>query len=151
MRGQPGHNTQPHARAQPSFQGIDAWITSELNEALVCKLRVSLMSLSDIFDIPSVGVLYNQALADVRSTGAGIKCLYCTSVLTKIYFLNFLIRQSFLLRSPRFIITMCSFNIDVRVFCFVLFCFVFVCSISWLYQVLILLARGFSTRVFGVD
>ena len=77
MRGQPGHDTQPHARLQPSFQGIDAWITSELNEALVCKLRVSLMSLSDIFDIPSMGVLYNQALADVRSTGAGIKCLYC--------------------------------------------------------------------------
>ena len=24
--------------------------------------------------------LYNQALADVRSTGAGIKCLYCTPV-----------------------------------------------------------------------
>ena len=37
------------------------------------------MSLSDIFDIPSMGVLYNQALADVRSTGAGIKCLYCSS------------------------------------------------------------------------
>ena len=56
MRGQPGHNTQPHARLQPSFQGIDAWITSELNEALVFKLRVSFMSLSDIFDIPSIGV-----------------------------------------------------------------------------------------------
>ena len=77
MRGQPGHNAQPHARLKPSFQGIDAWITSELNEALVCKLRVSLMSLSDIFDIPSMGVLYNQALADVRSTRAGIKCVYC--------------------------------------------------------------------------
>ena len=25
------------------------------------------------------GWLYDQALADVRSTGAGIKCLYCTS------------------------------------------------------------------------
>ena len=76
MRGQPGHNAQPHARLQPIFQGIDAWITSELNEASVCKLRVSLMSLTDIFDIPFMGVLYNQALADVRSTGAGIKCLY---------------------------------------------------------------------------
>ena len=68
-----------HNRMQPSFQGIDAWITSELNEALVCKLRVSLISLADIFDIPSMGVLYNQALADVRSTGAGIKCLHCKS------------------------------------------------------------------------
>ena len=26
------------------------------------------------------GCLYNQALADVRSTGAGIKCLYCMSL-----------------------------------------------------------------------
>ena len=78
MRGQPGHNAQPHARLQPSFQSIDAWITSELNEALVCKLRVSLMSLADIFDITSMGVLYNQALADVRSTGAGIRCRHCT-------------------------------------------------------------------------
>ena len=25
---------------------------------------------------------YNQALADVCSTGAGIKCLYCTSTLS---------------------------------------------------------------------
>ena len=66
MRGQPEHNAQPHARLQLSFQGIDAWITSELNEALVCKLRVSLMSLADIFDIPSMGVFHNQALADVR-------------------------------------------------------------------------------------
>ena len=79
MRGQPGHNTQLHDRLQPSFHGIDAWITSELNEALVCKLRVSLMSMAGIFDIPSMGVLYNQALADVRSTGAGIKCRYCRS------------------------------------------------------------------------
>ena len=52
MPGQPWHNTQPHARLQPSFQSIGAWITSNLNEALVCKLRVSLMSLADIFDIP---------------------------------------------------------------------------------------------------
>ena len=79
MCGQPGHNTQPHARLQPSFQSIDAWITSKLNEALVCKSRVLLMSLADIFDILSMGVLYNQALANVWSTGAGIKCLYCTS------------------------------------------------------------------------
>ena len=48
MRGHPGPNTQPHARLQPSFKDIDAWITSKLNEALVCKLRVSLMSLADI-------------------------------------------------------------------------------------------------------
>ena len=77
MPGQPGHNARPHAQLQPSCQGIDAWVTSELDEGLVCKLSVSLMSLADIFDIPSMGVLYNQALADVRSTGAGIKCLYC--------------------------------------------------------------------------
>ena len=28
------------------------------------------------------GCLYNQALADVRSTGAGIKSLYCTCIST---------------------------------------------------------------------
>ena len=56
MRGQPGHNTQPHAQLQPSFQGIDAWITSKLNEALVCNLRVSLMSLADVFDMSSMVV-----------------------------------------------------------------------------------------------
>ena len=40
-------------------------MTSKLNVALVRKLRGSLMC------------LYNQALADVRSTGGGITCLYC--------------------------------------------------------------------------
>ena len=28
--------------------------------------------------------LYNQALSDVRSTGGGIKCLYCSSVVMNI-------------------------------------------------------------------
>ena len=58
MRGQPGHSTQPHARLQPSVQGSDAWITSKLNEALVCKLhlRVSLISLGDVLNMPSMVV-----------------------------------------------------------------------------------------------
>ena len=33
------------------------------------------------FEMLPMGVLYNQALVDVRSTGAGIKCLYCTCTL----------------------------------------------------------------------
>ena len=58
MRGQPGHNTQPHAPLQPSFRGIDAWITSKLNDALFCKLRVSLMCLADIFDMSPMVVVH---------------------------------------------------------------------------------------------
>ena len=30
------------------------------------------------------GCLYNQALAEVRWTGAGIKCLYCTQGVTNV-------------------------------------------------------------------
>ena len=42
-------------------------------------LRGSLMCLAyfDVFH----GCLYNQVLADVRSTSVGIKCLYCIGVL----------------------------------------------------------------------
>ena len=35
------------------------------------------MCLAYDFDMLSMGVCTHQALADVRSTGAGIKCLYC--------------------------------------------------------------------------
>ena len=49
-------------------------MTSQLNVALICKLCGSLMCLAFL-----TGVFYNQALADVRSTGAWIKCLFCSS------------------------------------------------------------------------
>ena len=43
MRGQLGHNTRPHAQLPPSFLGMDAWMTSQLNLALIRKLRETLM------------------------------------------------------------------------------------------------------------
>ena len=49
MRGQPGHNTRLHVRLPPSFRGMDAWMTSKLNVALVCKLRGSLVCLAYSF------------------------------------------------------------------------------------------------------
>ena len=48
----------------------------QLNVFLIGKQRDKLMCLV-IFDVVH-GCLYNQALADVRSTGKGIKYLYCT-------------------------------------------------------------------------
>ena len=76
MRTQPGHNTQPHVRLPTSFLGMDAWMTSKLNVDLICKLREPLVYLDYLWDaIPRC--LYNQALAIVRSTGAGIRCLNC--------------------------------------------------------------------------
>ena len=35
MRGQTGHNTRPHTRLSPSFLGMDALMTSQLNESLI--------------------------------------------------------------------------------------------------------------------
>ena len=72
MRGQPRYITRPHARLPHSFRGMDAWMTSQLNVALIRMLRGSLTSV--IFFIH--GYLYNQALADVRSIGAGIEFLH---------------------------------------------------------------------------
>ena len=54
---------------------MGAWITSQLNVALMRKLRGSLMCLA-FFPLP-MGVYTNEHVADVRSTGAGIKCMYC--------------------------------------------------------------------------
>ena len=56
MRGQTGHITRPHARFSPSFLGMNAWITSQLNVALFFKLRGLLACLPYYFDMLSVGV-----------------------------------------------------------------------------------------------
>ena len=58
------------------FLGVNAWMTSQLNVALICELSGSFMCLA-YFVIYEC--CHNQALADVRSTGAGIKCLYCSA------------------------------------------------------------------------
>ena len=67
-----------HARLPRSFLGMDAWITSQLNVALIFKLRGSFMCLAYFFGHVTNWCLNKRALADVRSTGAGIKWLYCT-------------------------------------------------------------------------
>ena len=56
MHGQLGYNTQPHALLPPSFLGMAAWMTSQLNVALIRKLRRSLMCLASFFGMLSMGV-----------------------------------------------------------------------------------------------
>ena len=58
------------------FLGMDAWMTPQLNIALIRKLCGSLMCL-DYFCHVIHGCLYHQALADVQATSTGIKCLRC--------------------------------------------------------------------------
>ena len=79
MFGQPGPKTRQHNRLPSSFLGMNACMTSHLNEALIDKLRGSFMCLA-YFSICYPWVfdcLYNQPLVEFRLTGAGIKCLYC--------------------------------------------------------------------------
>ena len=77
--GSPGiiHDRTPDC--QPKFPEHGLLITStersfDLQVACHCYAWVIFL-LHDIH-----WCLYNQALADVRSTGAGIKCLYCTCI-----------------------------------------------------------------------
>ena len=56
MCGQPGHNARPHAWSPTSFLGMDAWMTSKLNVALIRKLHGSLMRLAYFFDMKPNGV-----------------------------------------------------------------------------------------------
>ena len=56
---QPGqYNTQPHTWLPPSFLGMDAYITSQLNVALICKLHGPLMCLAHVFDMLSIHVIH---------------------------------------------------------------------------------------------
>ena len=50
-------------------------MTSQMKVALIRKVRGSLLGLFFLTCYPLE--FNNQALADVRSTGSGIKCLYC--------------------------------------------------------------------------
>ena len=77
MRGQVGiFNPRPDARLSP-FPGIKYCMDDLITEStLIRNLCVSLMCMACFFWHFIHGCLYNQALADVRSTGAGIKYLY---------------------------------------------------------------------------
>ena len=52
----PGHNKRSHNRLLPSFLGMDAGMTSQLNEDLIRKMRGLLMCLAHVIDILSRGV-----------------------------------------------------------------------------------------------
>ena len=71
--GGPGHNIQLHARlaTMPSFLAIDAWMTSQLNVAFITQVMwvIDVLGLFSFWNV-TPGILYNQALADVWSTGA---------------------------------------------------------------------------------
>ena len=74
MLGSPGiiYNCTPDCNC---FLGMDA-ITTESSFDLQATWVVDVLGLSFLHVI--CGCLYNQALADVQSSGAGTKGLYCT-------------------------------------------------------------------------
>ena len=78
--GQTWHNERPHARLPPSYLGMDAWLTSQLTVALIPSYMGHWYVW--LFWNVSYGCFYNQALTDVRSTDAGIECLYCMCMLS---------------------------------------------------------------------
>ena len=51
MRGQSGHDTCPHVKSTPSVLGLNSWMTSQLNEALIPKLYVGHSCVWLFFDI----------------------------------------------------------------------------------------------------
>ena len=51
MCGQTGHNIQPQTQWPPRVLGMDAWMTSQLNVALIRKLSGPLMCLDYFFDM----------------------------------------------------------------------------------------------------
>ena len=71
-----GRNTRPHGRLPPSYLVMNGWMSSQLKAALFYRLHGSSMSVAFFYQYVTHGNLYNQALADVRSNGVGIKCLY---------------------------------------------------------------------------
>ena len=79
MPGQPGHNKRPHARLPPSFLGLDAWMTSQLNVALIRKLRVSLMCLAYFFYLLSIWV-FVQPLTGRRPID------WCRNLMSVLYY-----------------------------------------------------------------
>ena len=82
MSRQPRHNTSQHAQLPPTFLGRD-----DLTTGLSFDSKATWVTdvLSMLFWHVIHGCLYNQALADIRSTGAGIKCLYCICDVTGVW------------------------------------------------------------------
>ena len=79
-----GHNARPRARLPPPPPPVVwAWMHALFND-ITAGLSFDTQHTWDIgviglfLDIQTPWVFYNQAMADVRSTCAGIECLYCT-------------------------------------------------------------------------
>ena len=85
MCGQTRHNTRSHARLPHSSMNMDALdnFKTECNFESQATWVIDVVGLFLRHDTD--GCLYNQVLADIRSTGAGNKCLYmyCMYVYTK--------------------------------------------------------------------
>ena len=76
-----GRSGITHARAPNCYPVFWSWTFMDdltLNLALISKLRGSLVCSAYFLWHVIHGCLYNQALAGARSTGAGIKYLYCS-------------------------------------------------------------------------
>ena len=73
MRGQPGHNTRVNATQIPGHGYMDD-LTTERSYDVQAMWIIDVLGFFIHFIHRRV---YNQALADVRSTGAGIKCQHC--------------------------------------------------------------------------
>ena len=56
MRVHAGHATRPQARLPSSIPGMYAWMASQLNVALIRKLRGALICLGYYFDMVAMGV-----------------------------------------------------------------------------------------------
>ena len=82
MQGQPRHYTWWHTWLPPSFQGMDAWMTSQLKEAVIHKLYGSLMCLAYFFDMLSLGVCTTR---DWQTTGPPVQKLNVCTVPTPSY------------------------------------------------------------------
>ena len=72
MPGQPGQSTRPHARLPPRFLGMDACMTSQLDVALIRKLRDSMMCLAYCLQCYIHGCRCMGV--DNRSSSTGIRC-----------------------------------------------------------------------------
>ena len=70
-----GHTPECH---MVSWSWMHAWKTSTTERSFVLQAMWVIYVLGFNFDMLSTNVCYDQALEEVRSTGAGIKCLYCT-------------------------------------------------------------------------
>ena len=83
MRGQPRHNTRPHARSPPLE--MDAWVSLQLNVAFDLKAACVIDVLGIGFDMSSMGV---RTTRHWQTSGRLVQelhvCTVCTHILTPV-------------------------------------------------------------------